>query len=132
LQYFSPPEVNIITTDPETPREDEETKIMVYPENVSLVAVGWLYYSFDGSEPIIKKMITEGEALVGNLGFLENGTKISYEICLQDHFFNTGWSDKRETIVIPEFPISTLLPLFMLLTLIVVLLLRSKNARVND
>lgn len=128
LQYFNPPEVNIITTYPETPREDEETKIMVYAENISLVAVGWLYYSFNGSEPMIKKMITEEETLVGNLGFLENGTKISYEICLQDHFFNTAWSDKRETIVIPEFPISTLLPLFMLLTLIAVLLLRSKKA----
>jgi len=128
LQYFDPPEAVLIVTDPETPTEDVETKVVVYPENMSLVAAGWLSYSLDGAEPITIKMVPSGETLVGNLGLLEAGTTVSYEVCLQDYFFNTDWSALAQAEVIFEFPQFLILPLFMIATLLAWLHVKSRKA----
>jgi len=127
LQYFDPPVAELITTDPETPTEDVETKIVVYPENISLVASGWLSYSLDGAESIIIKMVPSGETLVGNLGLLEAGTTVLYEVCLQDYFFSTDWGAPKHTEVIFEFPPFLFLPLFMMATLLAWLHVKSRK-----
>jgi len=124
LQHFDPPLAELITTDPETPAENLETKVVIYPENMSLVAAGWLGYSLDGSEPMIIKMVPSGETLIGNLGLLEASTTVSYEVCLQDYFFNTDWSALAHTEVIFEFPPFLILSLFMIATLLAVTVLR--------
>jgi hypothetical protein len=128
LQYFDPPEAILIVTDPETPTEDVETKVVVYPENMSLVAAGWLSYSLDGAGPMIIKMVPSGETLVGNLGLLEAGTTLSYEVYLQDYFFNTDWSALAQAEVIFEFPQFLILPLFMIATLLAWLHVKSRKA----
>lgn len=127
LQHFDPPEAELIETYPETPREDVETKVIVFTQNIDLLAAAWLRYSLDGAEPIIMKMVPNGETMIGNLGLLKDGTKVSYDVCLQDYFFSTGWSNKISVTVISEFPTLVLLPLFMIITLITVLLLRGRN-----
>jgi len=99
LQYFDPPRVELIKAYPETPREGAETKVIVYAQNIDLVAAGWLRYSLDGADPIIVKMVPSGETMIGNLGLLEGGMRVSYDVCLQDYFFNTVWSDKISIFV---------------------------------
>ena len=37
--------------------------------------------------------------MFGNLGLLEGGAVVSYDVCLQDYFFNTAWSDKNSRLV---------------------------------
>ncbi|MDH5391070.1 MAG: hypothetical protein OEX10_07975, partial [Candidatus Bathyarchaeota archaeon] len=69
-----------------------------------------------------------GETLVGNLGLLEAGTTVSYEVCLQDYFFNTDWSALAQAEVIFEFPQFLILPLFMIATLLAWLHVKSRKA----
>ena len=92
-------------------RVGEETKVVVHVGNINHVAAAWLRYSLNDSAPMIMRMQIEGETLIGNLGVLGNGTHIAYEVCLQDNFLNTGWSNSQEATVIPEFSLVTLLPL---------------------
>ena len=98
LQNFNPPEAEVIKTCPETPREGVETEVIISAENIELVAA-WLRYSLDGAEPVIMKMVPNGETMIGNLGLLEGGRRVSYDVCLQDYFFNTEWSNKTSTFV---------------------------------
>ncbi len=99
LQYFDPSEAEIIETSPEIPREGAETKVIVSIENVDLVSAGWLRYSLDGGQLMIIEMVPSGDTMVGNLGLLEAGTVVSYDVCLQDYFFNTCWSGKMHSII---------------------------------
>lgn len=99
IQHFDPPEAELIETSPAIPGEGVETKVIASTENIDLVSTGWLRYSLDGGEFLIAKMVRSGDTIVGNLGLLEAGTNVSYDVCLQDYFFNTGWSDKMHTIV---------------------------------
>lgn len=92
LQYFEAPRPILIETDPEKPVQGVETKVVVYPDNIDLVASGWLRFSIDGNFSIVK-MIRHGETMIGSLGFLEGGTNMSYNLCLQDNFLNTYWSN---------------------------------------
>ena len=89
LQQFSPPQVVLVKTHPEIPRENVETKVIVYPQTPPEVASAWLCYSLNGSTPAILKMVSDGETAVGSLGSLEGTTTVFYEVILQDFFFNT-------------------------------------------
>jgi uncharacterized protein (DUF362 family) len=98
LQSFAPPEAARISSSPSTLSEDVETQVIVSAMEPHSVAAGWLRYSIDDSQPVILKLTSNGELIV-NLGFLNGGSKVFFSVCLQDIYFNTGWSKPSSMFV---------------------------------